>query len=38
MFKVYLNNKNETKSDIFTPDIFKFDIIFNWLQKTKLFQ
>ena len=38
MFKVYVNNENETKSDIFTQDIFKFDIIFNWFQNTKLFQ
>ena len=30
MTTVNLNNGNETKSDIFPWDIFKFDIIFHW--------
>ena len=32
------NNGNETNSDIFLWDIFKSDIIFHWLQITKIFQ
>ena len=31
--KVNSNNENETKSDIFSWDIFKSDIIFHWSQK-----
>ena len=38
MIKVNPNNGNETKSDIFSWNIFKSDIIFNWWQNTKIFQ
>ena len=37
MTKVNQNNGNETKLGIFSLDIFKFDIIFNWPQNTKIF-
>ena len=37
MTKMNPNNGNETKSDIFSWDIFKSDIIFHWLQNTKNF-
>ena len=30
-------NGNGTKSDIFSWDIFKSDIIFDWSQNTKIF-
>ena len=30
-------NGNEIKSDIFSWDIFKSDIIFQWSQNTKIF-
>ena len=30
MTKVNLNNGNETKSDIFSWDIFKSDVSFHW--------
>ena len=30
------NNGNKSKSDIFSWDIFKSDIVFHWLQNTKL--
>ena len=30
MAKVNPNNENETKSDIFSMDIFKSDITFHW--------
>ena len=36
MTKLIPNNRNETKSDIFSWDIFKFDIIFYWSQDTEL--
>ena len=36
--KVNSNNENETKPDIFSWDIFKTDIIFQWSQNTKIFQ
>ena len=36
MTKVNPNNGNETKSDIFPWDIFKFDIIFLWPKNTKI--
>ena len=36
MTKVNSNNGNETKSDIFPWVIFKSDIIFHWLQNTKM--
>ena len=32
MSNVHPNNGNETRSDIFSWDIFKSDIIFHWLQ------
>ena len=38
MIKVTPNNGNETKSDIFSWNIFKSDIIFHWWQNTKIFQ
>ena len=38
MTKVNPNNGNETKLDIFSWNIFKSDIIFHWLQNTKIFQ
>ena len=38
MTKVNPNNGNETKSDIFSWDIFKSDIIIHWSQNTKIFQ
>ena len=38
MAKVNPNNGNETKSDIFSRNIFKSDIIFHWSQNTKIFQ
>ena len=38
MNEVNPNDGNETKSDIFSWDIFKCDIIFHWLQNTKMFQ
>ena len=36
--KVNPNNGNKAKSNIFSCDTFKCDIIFHWLQNTKLFQ
>ena len=36
MTKVNPNNGNETKSDIFPWNIFKFDVIFDWPQNTKM--
>ena len=38
MTKVKPNNKNETKGNIFSWEIFTFDIIFHYPQNTKLFQ
>ena len=38
MTKVNPNNGNETKSNIFPWDIFKYDIIFHWLKNIKIFQ
>ena len=38
MAKVNPNNENETKSDIFSMDIFKSDITFHWAHNTKIFQ
>ena len=38
MTKVNPNNGNETKSDIFPWDVFKFYIIFHWSENTKMFQ
>ena len=38
MATVNPNNGNETKSDIFYWDTFKSDVIFHWLQNTKIFQ
>ena len=38
MTTVKPNNGNETKSDIFSWDIFKSDIIFHQSQNTKIFQ
>ena len=32
------NNGNETKSNIFSLDIFKSNIIFHWSENTKIFQ
>ena len=32
------NNGNETKSDIISWDLFKFDIVFHWSQNTETFQ
>ena len=32
------NNENETKSDIFSWELFQSEIIFHWTQNTKLFQ
>ena len=37
MPKVNPNDEKETKSDIFSWDIFKSDIIFHWPQDTKIF-
>ena len=36
MTKVNANNDNETKSNIFPLGIFKFDILFHWLQNAKI--
>ena len=36
--KMNLKNGNETKSYISPWNIFKSDIIFHWLQNTKIFQ
>ena len=38
MTKVNPNNGNKAQSNIFSWDTFKCDIIFHWLQNTKLFQ
>ena len=38
MPKVNPNDDKETKSDIFSWDIFKSDIIFHWSQDTKIFR
>ena len=38
MTRVNPNNGNETKSDIFSWDIFKSDIIIHLSQNTKIFQ
>ena len=38
MNKVKPNNENETKSDIFSWGIVKFNIIFHWSQNTKTIQ
>ena len=38
MTRVNSNNGNETKSDIFSWDIFKSDFNFHRLQDTKIFQ
>ena len=38
MTKVNLNNRNETKSDIFPWGIFKSDIILHWSQNNKILQ
>ena len=38
MAKVNPSNGNETKSDIFPWSIFKFDIVFYWLQNTEIFK
>ena len=38
MAKVNLSNVNKTKSDIFSWDILKSDIIFHWPQNTKIEQ
>ena len=38
MTAVNPNNGNETKSDIISWDLFKFDIIFHWSQNTETFQ
>ena len=38
MTKINPSNRNETKSDIFSGDIFKSDIIFHWSQNTKILQ
>ena len=37
MTEVNPNNGNETKSDIFSWDIFKSDTIFHWWQNTDIF-
>ena len=36
MTKVNSNNRNKTKSAIFSWGIFKSDIIFHWSQNTKI--
>ena len=38
MTEVDPNNRNETKPDITSWDIFKSDIIFHWSQNIKIFQ
>ena len=38
MTTVNPNNENDTKSDIFSWDIFKSDIIFHMSQNAKIFQ
>ena len=38
MTEVNSKNENETKSDIFTWDVFEFDITFYWSPNTKIFQ
>ena len=38
MPKVNPHNGTEAKPDIFSQEIFKYDITFLWLQNTKLFQ
>ena len=38
MIKANQNNGNEAKSDIFSLDIFKSNIIFHWSQNTNMFQ
>ena len=38
MTTVNQNNGNETKSDIFSLDIFTSDTIFHWSQTINLFQ
>ena len=38
MAKGNSSNKTETKSDFFSDDIFKSDIMFHWSQNTKIFQ
>ena len=38
MTKVNPNNGNKAKPNIFSWDTFECDIIFHWLQNTKLFQ
>ena len=38
MTEVNPNNGNEIKSNIFSWDIIKSDIIFHWSQNTKIFQ
>ena len=38
MTKVNPNNESGVKSDIFLWETFKSDIIFHWLQNTKIFQ
>ena len=38
MPKVNPNDDKETKSDIFSWDMFKSDIIFHWSQDTKIFR
>ena len=38
MTKVNPNNGNDTKSDIFSWDIFKSDIVFHMSQNAKIFQ
>ena len=37
MTKMNPNNGNETKSDNLSWDIFKSDIVYHWLQNTKIF-
>ena len=37
MTKVNPSNGNETKSDIFSWDISKSDVIFHWSQNNKIF-
>ena len=38
MTKVNPNNGNETKSDIFSWDIFKSGVISHWSQNKKMYQ
>ena len=38
MTKLNPNDENETKSEIFSRDIFKSDIIFHWSQNTIILQ